>query len=306
MGLVRFARTYRGAQVVFALARCLPRRAAYAVSDWLFDWVGRQADSPFVRGVRANLAVMHGLPPDHADLDRLVGQVLKNTGRGYVDFVRAAARGREAVADCCRLSPTLHRDLGQAGAEKRGLVVLGAHTCSFDFELIAMSHWYPDVLVLGQAQPTGSSVLMNDMRQRLGVHVALVSPDALRDAMTVLRRGGMVGFAADVPVPNAEPITFFGKPACLPTGHARLALAADAEIVLGVCHRDGPDGFEIVGELVPCPSAGLDHHQTARDWAQACLHRLEAVLRQWPDEWVMPLPLWEGLRAEGHPGKGSA
>jgi KDO2-lipid IV(A) lauroyltransferase len=306
MSLVRIARTYRGAQVVFALARCVPRRAAYAVSDWLFGRVGRQADSPFVRGVRANLAVMHGLPPDHADLDRLVGQVLKNTGRGYIDFVRAAARGPETVTECCHLSPTLRGLLEQARVAKRGLMLVGAHTCGFDFEVVAMSRWCPDLFVMTQARPTGSSVLMNDLRLHLGVRMITASRDARRAVETVLRRGGAIGIAADVPVPEAEPLTFFGKPASLPTGYARLALSADAGLVLGVCHRAGPDCYEIVGEQVPCPDAGRDDRHTARDWAQACLHQLEPMLRQWPDEWLMPLPIWEGLRAEGHPGKGPA
>jgi lauroyl/myristoyl acyltransferase len=306
MSLVRFVRTYRGAQAVLALACRLPRPVAYTLSDWLLGFVACQAGTPYAQGVRSNLAVFLDLPPTHPDLVRTARDVFRNLGRGYVDFMRAGACGAQTVADCCHPSRSLRGQIEQAMAEGRGLVMVGAHMCGFDFELIAMKRWFPDLLVLGQAQPTGSSVLMNDLRRRLGLEIALISPGTLRDAVGVLRRGGMVGFAADVPVPDAEPLAFFGKPACLPTGHARLALSSDAEIALGVCHRAGPGCYELEGEVVPCPVTAHDQHRAAVEWAQACLRRLEVWLRRWPDEWFMPQPLWESGKALARPAEGRA
>jgi len=299
MDLARIAKTRLGVQLAFALARRLPQRTAYALGDRLFGRIARRPDLPFVRGVRANLAVVHDLPVDHRDLDRVVLRLFQHTSRGYIDFVRAASRGGVAVAARCRLSPSLYALLEQAAISERGLVVVGAHSCSFDFMLIALSQWCPDLLVLSQAHPVGSSVLMNDLRRRLGLCLAPISPASLRDALARLRQGGIVGIAADVPVPDGEELTFFGRTACLPTGYARLALSAGTDLIVGICHRAGEGRYEILGERVSPLGSGRDRRQAAHAWAQESLRHLEGLLQRWPDEWLMPEPIWDNASLRG-------
>jgi lauroyl/myristoyl acyltransferase len=133
---------------------------------------------------------------------------------------------------------------------------------------------------------------MNTMRRRLGLHVAPVSRAALREALALLGRGGMAVFAADVPDPDGDQLRLLGRPARLPTGYARLALAAGVDLVLGVSHRLGPGCYQIVGERIQRPDGCPDRRTEARAWAQAALAQLEVLIRRWPDEWLMPEPLW--------------
>ncbi len=299
MNLVRIGKSHMGAQAAFALARGLPRPTAYALGDRLFEGIARRPKVDFMRGLRINLAVAHDRPLDDPEIARVVLRLFRHTSRSYIDFARAAAAGPAAVAAKCRLSPRLYALLEQAAITERGLVVVGAHTCSFDFLLIALSRWCPDLLALTQARPTGSSILMNNLRRRLGLQLAPISPASLRDALTLLRRGGIVGIAADVPVRDGEELGFFSRPAHLSTGYARLALAAGTDVVVGICHRAGQDDYEIVGERVPPPGEPQSRRGAAHNWAQACLARLEGLLQRWPDEWLMPEPLWDAGAVPG-------
>jgi lauroyl/myristoyl acyltransferase len=110
----------------------------------------------------------------------------------------------------------------------RGLILVGAHTCSFDILLLGLKEVFPSVQILRNADPQGSSRLMNEIRKEHGVMMTPISMRSLRQALTRLRQGGVVAIAADVPVEGGEELFFFGHESQLPVGHARLALGTGA------------------------------------------------------------------------------
>jgi lauroyl/myristoyl acyltransferase len=184
--------------------------------------------------------------------------------------------------------------LDDALGARRGVVLAGAHTCSFDFMLIVVAQRFPDVLFLTKPNPKGSSAVMNRIRKGFGLDLSPISAASLREAVQRLRDGGIVVIAADVPSAGASGLTFFGRPCALSDGFARIALAADAELMVGLSHRLGDDEYEGVGELVPPPSSGLGRQEAARRWAQRALAHLERLLERYPEDWLMPQPLWRG------------
>jgi hypothetical protein len=44
--------------------------------------------------------------------------------------------------------------------------------------------------------------------------------------------------------------------------------------------------------LAPPPESSGDRKQDVVGWAQSSLHLLEGFIRRWPQEWLMPLPVW--------------
>jgi lauroyl/myristoyl acyltransferase len=292
-----------GSNAAFALARFLPRRWAYRLGETLFDRVASQPELPFTRALRANLAAVLRVAEGSRDVDQGVRRALRNACRSYVDFARASKAGCWAVARRCRAPGAIADSLDDALGARRGVVLAGAHTCSFDFMLTVVGQRFPDVVFLTKPNPKGSSDVMNRIRGDFGLDLSPISPAALREAVGRLRDGGIVVIAADVPAAGAAGLTFFGRPCALSDGFARIALAADAELMVGLSHRLGDDEYEGFAEFVPPPSSGLGRQATARRWAQRALFQLERLIERYPEDWLMPQPLWPQpgeIRRPGH------
>ena len=304
MDLVRAGTTRWGCEAAFSAARALPRRWAYAMGEWLFGRVASRPELPLPLALRANLAVVLGLPEEDPEVARGVTLILRYACHSYVDLARASKRGSWAVAQRCRLQPEILDSLDDALGARQGVVLAGAHTCSFDFLLTALSRRFPDVLLLTKPNPTGSSRVMNQLRIDLGLDLSPISAASLREAVRRLRQGGIVVLAADVPLRGPGGLTFFGRPCRLSDGFARIALSAGARLMVGFSHQVGDGEYEGLGELVPPPPPGLGRQEEARRWAQKGLVRLEALLAQYPEEWLMPERVW-ATSAEVEPAAAS-
>jgi lauroyl/myristoyl acyltransferase len=150
----------------------------------------------------------------------------------------------------------------------------------------------PSIQALTQSAPVGSSVIMNDIRVRCGIEVTPISRPALRQAIERLRNGGVVAIACDVPGDSGELLSFFGHQARLPVGHTRLALDTGAQMVVGVSHCVGDGQYRAEVTLAPQPQSTGNKRADAICWAQSTLNTMESFLRRWPDQWLMPLPIW--------------
>jgi lauroyl/myristoyl acyltransferase len=171
-------------------------------------------------------------------------------------------------------------------------VLAGAHTCSFDFLLTVVGVRFPDVLFLTKPGPKGSSEVMNRIRRGFGLDLSPISAASLREAIQRLREGGIVVIAADVPTHSGSGLTFFGRPSALSDGFTRIALAAEAELMVGFSHRLGDGEYEGIAEVVVPPAPGRGRQELARRWAQRALVQLEGLLEQYPEDWLMPQPIW--------------
>jgi lauroyl/myristoyl acyltransferase len=143
---------------------------------------------------------------------------------------------------------------------------------------------------------------MNDLRRAHGIDITPISTATLRRAIRTLRAGGIVAIAADLPARAAADgaeLTFFGRRTHLLVGHARLALCTGSQMVVGASVRVGRDAYRAEMAVVPqlSPSGDRDRDQTA--WAQASVAMLERFIRQAPEQWLMPQPVWAGPPAEG-------
>jgi lauroyl/myristoyl acyltransferase len=294
MNLISLATNRLGPVLVMFLCRVLPRQQLYRLGRWIASFVSRQREHPFVKALRANMAVVRGLPEDHPDVDHAVRRLIENALLSYIDFFRAVqARPRETFT-MCELDPSMIQTIEECLASGKGLLLVGAHTSSFDIMLLGLKEMFPSVQVLSDADPQGSSRVMNDIRREHGIEMTPISMHSLRQAVRRLHQGGVVAIAADVPVEGGEDLIFFGHESQLPVGHARLALGTGAQMLVGVSHRVGDGSYRAEMALAPQPESTGDRKQDVIRWAQDSLSRLESFIRQWPEDWLMPVPVWTG------------
>jgi lauroyl/myristoyl acyltransferase len=292
MNPISLATSRWGPFLVMLLCRVLPRRLIYRLGDWISTHIARRRDRPFVKALHANVAVVHGLPEEHSKVARAVARLLRNTVRGYVDLFRALLAGPKKIRTICELDPSLISIIEMCLGSGQGLVLVGAHTCSFDLLLLRINELFPSVQVLSNSAPKGSSQVMNDLRRKHGLDTTPISVHSLRQAVNRLRVGGVVAIAADLPIENGEESNFFGQKSRLPVGHTRLALGTHAKILVGFSHRIGEGLYRAEAVLVPRPVSVGDKRRDVVRWAQDSLTAVEGFIQRWPEEWLMPLPVW--------------
>ena len=109
-------------------------------------------------------------------------------------------------------------DLDRMRSEGRGVVVVTAHMSNFDLAGLAFAYRGVRLTALGFAEPTSGYNLQNQVRLEGGIEFLPIEVSALRKALEVLRRGGIVATGIDRPDPfgGGEMVPFFGRPARLP------------------------------------------------------------------------------------------
>lgn len=290
MNVNRLSSGRLGLPLAMALARLLPEQPMLQLADALADRAARE-DSPTVRAVRANQAVVRGLRPDDPALDRAVQAVFRSAGRGYVALYRAMARGREYLLRGCEIAPELIDRIACARGSRRGLVLVGPHLSAFDFFLLTIAaHGYP-MQALTPPSPTSTFKLQNELRTKYGAEATPASVESVRLAIRRLKAGGIVGTGLDRPDPSGEWIEFFGRQAFLPIGFARLAVRTGALLLPGAMLPAGPGRYRAVGlEVLEPPASRSDG--AARSLAREALRSVEPLIRTYADEWLMFHAVW--------------
>ncbi len=166
-----------------ALCRLLPRRLAYGVGRRLAERVAGRDDLPLIQRLRANHAVIYGLPVDHPRVAESVSQLLQNTVTSSVDLFKALEGGPEAIRASCHLDESVNEIIHSRIASGRGMVLVSAHTCSFDIAMLYFCQLFPSVQALSNPDPRGSSRDMNNIRLRHGLDITPISLTALRKAL---------------------------------------------------------------------------------------------------------------------------
>lgn len=281
-----------------SLRRLLPPGLAGRAGRWLATNLARQRGLSLISALRANMAVVHNLTQDDPELDQLVASLLENALCSYSDLLRAAAAGPQAIDALCQLDPASLQAIEDCRATGQGLLLVGAHMCSFELLLLGLRRFFPTVQVLSKANPAWGTRLTNSLRRGQGIEVTPISMKALRQAIGTLRAGGVVAIAADLPAENGEEMTFFGRRARLAVGHSRLALKTKARMLVCASYRLGRGAYRAEVVQVPRPASTGSQKQDSLRWARASLAALERLIARAPDQWLMPQRIWPAPAAE--------
>jgi KDO2-lipid IV(A) lauroyltransferase len=247
------------------------------------------------KAIRANQAVIRGLPYDDPALDGAVYEVMKMNARGFVDFFKAIAGGEEAVRKTCVIDEPLRSSLGGWVQGKRGLIIIGPHLLGFDIFMLYLGVLGYPIQAISYPDPRGSYVAQNMLRRRFGFNITPLSVQTLRESLRTLQRGEVLMTAVDRPGLGGEPLNFFGREVVLPIGPARLAVKTNARVIAGVPYLDENGIYHGFGadEFDP-PNTG-DEKKDALEIAQRVLNAFEISIRKWPENWLMFYPVWPDM-----------
>ncbi len=286
--------------VAAAVARGLPRRAAYTIAAALgtLRYLGTPA---LRRTVRAN--VRRALPPTHAlAREATVCAIYRSFARTVVDVLRLPEWTPAAVRMHVRVEGG--EAFTAAAARGRGVVIVSAHLGSWEVGGAYLATLgIPVHVVARRHDAPGVQRFFRARRERLGLHV-VDSGAPLRALLGPLRRGECVAMLADRPVlAHARPVVFCGEASALPRGPVALALRSGAALLAAVALREGA-GFRVIWREVcvadlPGTASGI-HTGVAR-----MARTLEPWVRGQVRQWYAFEPVWPAAATSGPAPSGS-
>ena len=269
-----------------------PRRAGCGLARVVASIIARRKPEIYWT-VRANLRQIVGPEVDDVALHRMVRQVFFHAGQTYYDFFHAIGQPPEVLVEAVRDSEFLVEQMRSEMARGQGVLVLATHMSNFDLAGLAVGTHSLPILGLSLADPGAGFRVLNRLRAMGSVEVMPITPQSLRVAIRRLKSGGIVLTGVDRPIPqDRELIEFFGRPAYLPVGPARMALMTGATVFMASCCYDSDGGYvlEVAGpiEMVRTGDRRQDTLTNTRRLAVV----LEGHVRAHPEQWMMFHPFW--------------
>ncbi len=174
------------------------------------------------------------------------------------------------------------------------MIFTSSHLGNPEFVLQAIGFMAFRTLVFTEPlEPPRVLEFVNHVRGRGGVEFVPADLGGVRAALAVLREGGAVAAVSDRDVlGTARPFPFFGEPAPMPSGAVELARRTNATIVNGWVLRSGAGRYRIYLEQVPLPPKTGDRDADLESGMRTLVARLEAGIREAPDQWFPLEPIW--------------
>lgn len=296
MNLHQFATSPRTIRLGMVLSRQMPEFVGKRLAWWTAGVLCRLKPSIY-HTVRANTQQVLGGFAEPLALEETVRRVFYTAIRSHYDLYRALRLPQEKLAALVEFPETAQAIAHSLWKREGGSVLVFPHLGNFDLAGQAITTAFPEMQLITLPDPPPGFQLANEFRKRSGIQVTPLSSNALRQAIQLLRRGGAVSTAVDRPVSDLdEPICFFGHPARLPSGHVRLALKTGAVIVTGCCFLS-PETQRYTLHLDP-PLEMIRTGNRERDVQinmEQVIASLETLIRRWPDQWQMFVPVWPKL-----------
>jgi lauroyl/myristoyl acyltransferase len=278
-------------------SQLVPQRLGHRLAWWAAGLVCGLKPAVH-RIVQANLGQVLGRDAeDGRVLDRTVRQVFYTAIRGYYDLFRAWRLPQEKLIASVEIPEATKAVVRALWNREGGSVLVMPHLGNFDLGGQALVTYLPETQVLTLPDPPPGFLLTNELRRRAGIAVTPLNSAALRQAIKLLRRGGVVSVAGDRPVSELdEPVPFFGRPARVPSGHVRLALKTGAIVAVGCCVFSAAAKKYTIHIEPPLEMIHTGNHdEEVRLNMRRVLDSLERVIRRWPEQWQMFVPVWPEL-----------
>jgi KDO2-lipid IV(A) lauroyltransferase len=182
--------------------------------------------------------------------------------------------------------------LSELKAGGRGALVISGHLGNWEMMAAAIAHFgHPFHVLVAQQKNRLVGDLIDDFRRAAGIQPIRVGP-SVKEMLWALRRGEFVGIVSDQNAGREGVfVEFFGRPTSTPRGPAVIALRTGVPILLGFAIREPRGGHRVVFErLEPSFPTG---EEGIRAITQAYTARLEAYIRQHPEQWLWTHRRWK-------------
>jgi len=216
----------------------MPRRVGYGLARIAASAIARRKPQIYWT-VQANLRQVLGPQADESQLHQMAHQLFFHAGQTYYDFFHAIDQPPEKLRQAVRIPQIIFEQIQTEMARGRGVLLLSSHLSNFDLAGLAVGSMGFPIQMLSLANPEAGFHLLNYLRAKGGFEVTPITSESLRAAIRRLKSGGVVLTGMDRPIPgDRELIEFFGRPAYLPVGPARLALMTGALVIMGSCYYE--------------------------------------------------------------------
>ena len=251
-----------------------------------------------VQAMRANQWVAHHKNIAPEQLDSLVQEAFRKTGRGIYNYYHFFDKP-EVLQRSVHYSDRVEEYIRNSQEGNTGLLIVSVHTACFDIVLNAGVRRGFNAVMLGLPSYEGGFKWQNAIRQETGVNTLTASKSNFRVAIEHLKSGGTVVTGIDRPVPGLryQPC-FFGELAALPVFHVQLALKAQVPVaVLAALEKD--DGEYHVLGTEPIPLQTYEDRRTEiLANANEILRYAERYIEIDPTQWAIYYPVWPGSMEE--------
>ncbi len=274
------------------LGRYMPRRMGYALAQCAAHIIAGCRPSIY-HTVRANLRQVVGPEVGEEALHEMTRRAFYHAGQCYYDFFHAVGQPPEKRGSMIDIPESFFEHVRAEAARGRGVLLLGIHMSNFDLIFPALGARGLSVQVLSLADPGPGFRIFNRLRGVGALKITPISPESLRQAIRLLQSGGIVATGVDRPVPqDRELIEFFGRPAFMPLGPARLAVMTGAATFVGGCYHTPGKGY-VLQYTGPLDFARTgDRNQDILTAARTIAAIVENYIRARPEQWMMFHPVW--------------
>jgi KDO2-lipid IV(A) lauroyltransferase len=274
------------------LSRLFPRRMSYGlarrIADLyvLFDRRGRECVISNLQRIQASSGVT--LSP--RALHSLARENFLNFAKYLVDFFKFLRVDRKRIDQivCFGNVPAV---LDALLAQGKGIICVTAHLGNLELGAAALAAlgyrvnsvalWVPDKKL---------NNLYQHYRESRGIH-PIPFGHAARECIAALRRNEIVAVAGDRDFTGSNlTVEFFGRPARLPDGPAKLALSTGAPLLPIFMIRLPNDTF---GYIVEEPIWTDKSRHSVDDVMHQITMALERVIRQHSEQWFLFHNLWD-------------
>lgn len=284
------------ARVFLSILAHLPLRFARCLGRWIgavfFHLTRRYRDRSL-----ANLDAAYGGALDALARKKMAAASLKNLGESIAELAHLRAGRGEAILASVRFdNPAV---IERAYAAGKGLIYLTAHLGNWELMALAASRrFHPTGVVARRFDNPRLDRMVDTLRSLYGNRV-IDKRDALRETLSVLKKGGAIGILLDQNVAMDEGVfvDFFGKPACTNKGPAVIAARTGAAVIPVFIHREGEGHVTSIGEPVRLADTGSAEDDVRANTA-AFTKAIEEAVRLHPEEWLWGHDRWRTRPSE--------
>jgi len=242
---------------------------------------------------RSNLAfAMPELSPE--ERERIARGVFLHFGRMLGDFLRTEVRTDAEVIESVEITGLEHVDAAlELG---KGVISVGAHFGNFErASQWASANGIPLHAVARDANSSTLNDMVNELRTMAGAKV-LSRGNAIRGILETLRKNQIV---AILPDQNASEIfvPFFGHPCGCVLGPAVIHERTGAPVIPAYTVWLAPGKYRIIVGAPLTKVAGYE--DSPEGMTRAINESLEAIIRQYPEQWLWLHDRWKSARRKG-------
>lgn len=271
------------------VSRLLPRPLAYWLGLRIADrfYARRNRDREAVKSNLRRIFAARGIAATEEQIEGVARKTFQYFGKYLVDFFRFARLTPEELRRWVRIE---HREyVDEAAAAGRGVILVTAHVGNWELGgavMVALGYDVHAVVLPERLERLDR--LFEKQRRRRGMKLIPLG-HAAQGLVRCLRQGGFVALVADRDFSGHDDrVLFFGKPARMPQGPARLSKLTGAPILPGFLLREVDDTFLLRFYPPLFPEREGDEAQIRRRLVEV----LEDVIGEHPYQWFIFDDFW--------------